>query len=1591
MKRWLMCLMAGCALFATTATARLGESVGPPQASNVQVKQATRHDLSLPLRDLAKQRVAVAPTPGAIPREIPNRIKPKDLWFKQRAKPAPLSKDPLVNNIRLAQRLDPAPEPILVIEGTDNADNEAIVGFRLAPPDTQGDVGAQHYVQWNNLIFEIYDKTTGASVLGPLAGNALWEGFGGLCESNNNGDPITLYDALADRWLMTQFSPNEGIQCFAISQTPDPTGAYHRYEFTVSPGEFNDYPKFAVWHDAYYGTHRIFGASFHMIFTAFEREKMLAGDATAAVIIFDEGGCPDAEGECNEGILPVSLEGMAAAPPGTPGLFVQSYDDEAFDNAPDATQDFYRVWQMTVNWADPASSTLSDPVRVPTEEMDTNLCGFGACPPQPDTTTLLDSLSFFTMHRAVYRNFGDHQAVFVNNSVDVGGDRAGIRWAELRDVDTPAPSVFQAGTHGPDDGIHRWMGSIAVDVNGNVALGYSASSTELFPSIRYAGRLAGDPAGTLPQTEQSLHEGTGSQTSPNRWGDYSAMQVDDFDGCTFWFTTEYYETTGSFDWRTKIGSFKFPTCAIGPQGTIEGTVTDSDSNPIAGARVETQTGGGTQTDENGHYSLTLLVGTYDLTASAFGFAPETVTGLEVAEGETITQDFSLDTLPTVRLSGFVTDGSGPGWPLYAKVVIAPTGGGPTTTLFTRPRDGFYATPQVVSQTEYTITVTSQIPGYTPETRTITTGTTGLQEDFALQADLVACNAPGYSFVSEELTATDFESGIPGDWTVTNNTLDCAVGDNQWNTNDPGGRGNLTGGSGLFAIADSDVCGSSVSYDSDMATQAFDLSGVDPNSQLRIEWKQDYFDLGSVAQVQVFDGTDWVTVADYSGASDRGPQDESVLTTTGIGAANAQVRWRYQSGWDWFWQVDDVNIDVGSCQFQPGTLYWGNVRDANTGTALNGATVSVDNGGSTQTVVTPDDDRVDDGYYVLYAPQASGRRTLTAEAAGYQTVTKQASQTPNGVRRVKFDLPAGMLSADPGELRMRLSFDSTGALDWLISNTGNADASFSVMELPAASTNAVERRFDKRRDLPFDMETKAGYHKSVAMTARGFPQRPAKEVPTLPAAGEYLGEFDSGLAIPWGVGYEAGRDSVWLSNPGPGAGGPGDDLDHRFLSDGTDTGDTIEAIFGGGAWGGDLAQNHRTGMLWQVNVGGDNCIYELDPVALAQTGNSICATGVTTSHRGLAYNTTDDTYFMGGWNTDTILEFASDGTTLREVAVGLDVSGLAYNANTGHLFVQVNNATQVIHVLDATTDGLDEIGTFEIQNSTGGNAFASFEGAGLEIGCDGSLWATNQITGVVFRADSNEPGACATDVPWLSVDPSEGTVAAGGSLGAVAGFDSNPLVTAGCYGANLLLSNDTPYGSIMTAVGLTVQYNDVPAGSPGDAAIHGLASAGVTFGCGAGNFCPDDNLVRRTMPIWLLRSMFGRDYAAPPAVGIFADVPPESAGADFIEDLYNRGIVNACGTDPLRYCPNGAPRKGQFAQFLLKTVEGADYVPPACAGIFEDLPCSNQFAAWAEDAFNRGFVAACSTDPLLFCPLQIVKRNASAEHLTSTFAIPTCPQ
>lgn len=455
----------------------------------------------------------------------------------------------------------PVPPPYLSLEGTNNRNG-------VVPPDTNGDVGKDHYVQWVNLSVQIFDKTTGATVLGPVNGNSLWTGFGGICETNNNGDPIVLYDHLADRWMFSQFGiGNDGHQCIAISTTGDPTGPYYLYDYIVTPGGLNDYPKFGLWPDAYLFMAHEFSPSFvDAVIGGFDRNKMLVGDATAALIVYVLP--PGFMGATHFGPEPANLEGTTPPPAGQPGLFVQPIDTAVWGGAVDR----YNIWRVHLDFGVPSNSTINlFELSAGVPAFSSIVCAsFGACIPQPFTANKLDILQQFTMYRPVYRNFGSHETLLVDHTVNAGGAIAGIRWTEIRNP-FGTPALYQTGTHSPDT-THRWMGSLAMDRTGGILLGYSLSSSSTYPSIAYAGRSASDPLGTLPLSESILISGSGSQTGATRWGDYATMSVDetgdatlDIDpDCGFWFTTEYIQTSGGAPWRTRIGAMRLPDCGAPP-------------------------------------------------------------------------------------------------------------------------------------------------------------------------------------------------------------------------------------------------------------------------------------------------------------------------------------------------------------------------------------------------------------------------------------------------------------------------------------------------------------------------------------------------------------------------------------------------------------------------------------------------------------------------------------------------------------------------------------------------------------------------------------------------------------------------------------------------------------------------------------------------------------------------------------------------------------------------------------------------------------------------------------------------------------------
>jgi len=458
------------------------------------------------------------------------------------------------------------------IAGYSSDDNAAVIGGRITPPDSNGDVGQTAYVEYVNLGWDVFDKTSGTRIAGPFIGNLFWQGFGGVCETQNAGDPIVLYDHLAHRWLFSQFDgaagADGGHQCIAISDGEDPTGPYTLYDFLVSPGAFNDYPKLTVWPDGYYmTTHEFTGNSFTGVnLTVFDRQAMLAGNANAGFIQFTSTTSGD---QLEFGAEVGNLEGTDLPPAGTCNHVVHATDVETTGVA---GADRIRVWEACVNFANPASSTLNQLASVSIAPFDQNLCNFNrSCINQNSKRrTKLDALAGFTMYRFNNRYFPTEGVLkgVVTTTVDVGGDRAGVWWAGL-DVD-PASGVTSIGDNGAlvgvvdfNDGLNRWMGSASVDSAGNIGIGYTLAGSGKFPSVYFTVHERGvDGAGQV-QAESACIDGTGSTEGANRWGDYASTSVDVVDQCTFWHTNEYVETTGSFQWNTRVCSFKVASCGGG--------------------------------------------------------------------------------------------------------------------------------------------------------------------------------------------------------------------------------------------------------------------------------------------------------------------------------------------------------------------------------------------------------------------------------------------------------------------------------------------------------------------------------------------------------------------------------------------------------------------------------------------------------------------------------------------------------------------------------------------------------------------------------------------------------------------------------------------------------------------------------------------------------------------------------------------------------------------------------------------------------------------------------------------------------------------
>jgi len=597
----------------------------------------------------------------------------------------------------------PAPAPDKTFAGLDFINWGA--GW---PPDTDGDVGPTYYIQAVNTSIGVFKKSDGTRVSAFTFDNfflANNEDPNDACATLNYGDPEVLYDQVSGRWIITDFAfAGTGgtppyYECIAVSKTADPVGGgWWLYTVVADSQSLNDYPKLGIWNDGIYMSANMFkrGRSYAGAKVwALNRDDLING-ATLRTVAFQLGNTYFS-------LLPANARAdeLHMPPAGTPEYFMSDYGSNTS----------MKLWQFHVDWNTPSASTLTGPTSFAVSSFTRP----SSSVPQYGTSQTLDTLGDRLMNWLQYSNVGGTEALWVSRTV-VAGSSMGVRWMEVRGMNG-TPSVYQQGTYAPDSN-YRWMPSLAVNSNGTMAIGYSVSSSSMYPAIRYAGRLASDPLNVLGQTETSFIEGTSAQASYNRWGDYASMSVDP-DGCTFWFTTEYYDAatnaivdkyTGNH-WQTRIGSFQLPDCGGGPVDaapvvsitnpsngssfnsgesiSFSGSAIDDLDGDVSSSLVWTSDLDG-QIGTGASFSAVLSDGTHTITASATDSSGHTgyasvaimVGGGGTGSGDLVvsvsTDKSSYSNHETAYITVNVTDGS------------APVAGASVTVRITTPKGTVYS-------------------------------------------------------------------------------------------------------------------------------------------------------------------------------------------------------------------------------------------------------------------------------------------------------------------------------------------------------------------------------------------------------------------------------------------------------------------------------------------------------------------------------------------------------------------------------------------------------------------------------------------------------------------------------------------------------------------------------------------------------------------------------------------------------------------------------------------------------------------------------------------------------------------------------------
>jgi hypothetical protein len=691
---------------------------------------------------------------------------------------------------------------------------------------------------------------------------------------------------------------------------------------------------------------------------------------------------------------------------------------------------------------------------------------------------------------------------------------------------------------------------------------------------------------------------------------------------------------------------------VGGVGTLEGTVTDGmpmATVPDATIKASLSPTRSWQTTSSplGLYSMRLLSGTYTVDACKYGHVPAHITGVSVVSGTTTTLNITLPPAAYYIVSGYVTD-SATGWPLYASTNID---GYPGDPVWSDPATGYYSVTLAEGFT-YTFNVETWVDGYDTASRTVGPLTGEQAENFGLDADAAACTAPGY--LPTYAYSEDFETGDGGythsgtrdEWEWGTPTVwpnGCASGSNCWGT---------------------DLNGNYENYaNKTLYSPVIDLSSVPSDTVLTASWWQAWaiesatYD-HAYAEVSI-NGGPWAEMWSHTGGTTRVGWTKMTYDVSSAAGGNVQFRWRLTSDYSVTYEglyVDDVTIASG-CVLSAGGLVVGNAYDGNTNATLTGADVVNDSDEAMITEATPGDPGVDDGFYTLFSP--AGTHTFTATMSGYSPAVDTVTIVQSDTVRHDFYLPASHIEVSPTALHYTLELGSqiTQTPGLVISNTGAGGLDFELWEKKGDTQPTLVT-------VPFaDVKPLVPPEHREAATTEGLALPPPPPAAIL-AAGDVIQSWPSGRQAAWGIAYDGWNTTVWI-----GDGWGSEDALFEYAPDGTPTGRSWPYTWNPASGPADSAFNWNTGMIWTLDVGGDDCIHEMNP-ATGYTGNTICGPW-TISQRGVAYDPETDTWYVGGWNDYTIYHINSSGTLLDSAYVGLGISGLAYNPETRHLFAQVN--------------------------------------------------------------------------------------------------------------------------------------------------------------------------------------------------------------------------------------------------------------------------------------------------------------------------------